>query len=476
MSTFYIEVMDEIMDDLIPVHIGLMGHIDHGKTALARVMSEKVSTAGLDKHPQAQQRGITIDLGFTMFVLDDFLVTLVDAPGHADLIRSVVACANIIDSAILVVAADEGPKIQTGEHLVILHSLGIDSIVIAITKIDLVSQAQVSKVENQMKQILRDLGFQTVEYVHLSAKTNEGIDKLRKSLLRVITPRKRNRNGSLLVPIDHAFPIKGHGTVVTGTILQGSLKIEDLVEVVPLDKKAKIRAIQTFGQDRLEASAGDRVGINLPELDHSQITRGDYICTPGSVKKSDCLFIHVRKNPLYKGSITKKMIVSAAIGMPMVIAQIVPYTHEIEHKIVLDSVTTDEFDAGLFLQKPTAIDPASKILLLRTDLPPSQMRIIGSASILEVSDRIHIQRRKQRMGKVQRLRENDVLVEGLASNKRTAESLTGVNVYTENNVQGTIHAPFGTRGVVSVTFKTPVSENERVYYEWLVEEEYRFGR
>ncbi|MFW9927154.1 MAG: GTP-binding protein, partial [Candidatus Thorarchaeota archaeon] len=96
------------MENLVPVHVGLMGHIDHGKTALAKALSSKVSTAGLDKHPQAKQRGITIDLGFTMFKMDKLLVTLVDAPGHADLIRSVVAGANIIDAAILVIAADEG--------------------------------------------------------------------------------------------------------------------------------------------------------------------------------------------------------------------------------------------------------------------------------------------------------------------------------------------------------------------------------
>ena len=120
------------MDELVPVHVGLMGHIDHGKTALATALSEKVSTAGLDKHPQAQKRGITIDLGFTMFRLDKYLVTLVDAPGHADLIRSVVAGSNIIDAAILVVAADEGPKIQTGEHLVVLQMMGVESLVVAV--------------------------------------------------------------------------------------------------------------------------------------------------------------------------------------------------------------------------------------------------------------------------------------------------------------------------------------------------------
>ena len=147
------------MDTLVPVHVGLMGHIDHGKTALARVLSEKVSTAGLDKHPQAKRRGITIDLGFTMFELDKYLVTLVDAPGHADLIRSVVAGSNIIDAAILVVAADEGPKIQTGEHLVVLQAMGVDNILVALTKTDLVKQERISNVEKQMKKILIDTSF-----------------------------------------------------------------------------------------------------------------------------------------------------------------------------------------------------------------------------------------------------------------------------------------------------------------------------
>ncbi|TFG27281.1 selenocysteine-specific translation elongation factor, partial [Candidatus Thorarchaeota archaeon] len=313
------------MDKLTPVHIGLMGHIDHGKTAVARALSEKVSTAGLDKHPQAQQRGITIDLGFTMFILDHFLVTLVDAPGHADLIRSVVAGANIIDSAILVVAADEGPKLQTGEHLVILRSMEIDSLVIAITKTDLVNQEQISKVESRMKRIVHDAGFQKVAFVHVSAHRGTGINNLRKSLLRIVIPRDRLREGDVLMPIDHAFPIKGHGTVVTGTILRGQLKTDELVEIVPLGQKGKVRSIQTFSQSRSAASAGDRVGINLPEIDHTQISRGDYLCAPGSISKSDKMYIHVKTNPLYKAKITKRMILNAAIGMPMVNARIIPY-------------------------------------------------------------------------------------------------------------------------------------------------------
>ncbi len=151
------------MHSLVPVHIGLMGHIAHGKTALARAISDHVSTAGLDKHPQSKERGITIDLGFTMFVLDKYLVTLVDAPGHADLIRSVVAGANIIDTAILTVAADEGPKVQTGEHLLVLRSLDIDSVVIAITKSELADGKRLADVEAMMIRQVEEVGFRKTE-------------------------------------------------------------------------------------------------------------------------------------------------------------------------------------------------------------------------------------------------------------------------------------------------------------------------
>jgi len=463
------------MDSLLPVHIGLMGHIDHGKTALARALSEQVSTAGLDRHPQAQQRGITIDLGFTMFALDKYLVTLVDAPGHADLIRSVVAGANIIDSAILTVAADEGPKVQTGEHLVILSSLGIDSLVVAITKTDIASDHQATQVETQMRKIIEDAGFKNVEFVRVSAQRGVGIDNLREALLRVLVPRVRDVDGPLLMPIDHGFPIKGHGTVTTGTILRGKVAEGDLVEIAPLGLSSRVRSIQTFSQNRNRASAGDRVGINVPEVDHSLITRGNYLCSPKSIASSDCLLVHISKNPIYRGRVTKKMVVSVALGMPVSTGQIIPFQQEQGFRVVMDVVDEVEFDAALVLQHSVAIDTHAKVLLLRTDLPPTQMRIVGSGAITEVPEIIHLHKRKARTGKVQRLRDGDVLVEGLAWSKKAAESLFGFPVRTRNNVDGIIRTSFGTRGVVSVEFEAPVKDNEEVIYERFVEEAYNFG-
>jgi len=463
------------MENLIPVHIGLMGHIDHGKTALARAISDQVSTAGLDKHPQAQERGITIDLGFTMFVLDKYLVTLVDAPGHADLIRSVVAGANIIDSAILTVAADEGPKIQTGEHLVVLRSMEIDSMVVAITKSDLVDDKRLTEVKGLMKKIVRDAGFNKVEYVTVSSQTGEGIDDLRKALLNVIVPRTRFTEGPVLMPIDHAFSVKGHGSVVTGTILRGHLSTNDTVEFFPTAITSKVRSIQTFGTSRNEASAGDRVGINAPEIDHTQIKRGNYLASPNSIPIANAVIIHTETNPLYRGRITQNMVISVAIGMPMITARIIPFEKRHGVRVVIDDFKSGAFDAALLLQQSIAIDEQAKVLLIRTDLSPDQMRIIGSGSISEIPEKVVLNKKKIREGKVQRIREEDVLVAGLASSKSVAESIVGSQVTTTNGAVGIIRTPFGTRGVVSVVFDKEVMQDDDVHYERLVMEEFSFG-
>jgi selenocysteine-specific elongation factor len=464
------------MDNLVPVHVGLMGHIDHGKTALAKAISEKVSTAGLDKHPQAQQRGITIDLGFTMFVLDKFLVTLVDAPGHADLIRSVVAGSNIIDAAILVVAADEGPMIQTGEHLVVLQSMGVERILVALTKTDLVTPEKLTNVEEKIRTILADTSFTDAEFVRISALKGEGIDELRAALLQVLTPRDRDSENPLSIPIDHAFPVKGHGTVVTGTIQRGSIRLGETVEIAPLGKTSRIRSIQTFGAEREIASAGDRVGVNVPEIDDTEITRGDYLCTPGSMTRTTGFFAQLKTNPLYRGRITKKMTVSVSVGMPSVTGQIIPFTVTNETKVVQEMTETNEFHAALLLQKPIALTKGTKVLLLRTDLPPSQMRIIGSGEVVDIPEKIILSRPRVRAGKVKRIRDSDVLVEGLASSKEVAEGLVGSAVSSISGVVGVIRQPFGTRGVVAVEFEGPVKESETVNYQRLTEEEYSFGR
>lgn len=326
-----------------------------------------------------------------------------------------------------------------------------------------------------MKKIVRDAGFERVEYVTVSAQNGEGIEDLRKALLKVIVPRTRITEGPVLMPIDHAFSVKGHGTVVTGTILRGHLSTNDVVEFSPTGLSGKVRSIQTFGTSRSEASAGDRVGINAPEIDHTQISRGDYLSSPKSIPIADALVIRAETNPLYQGRITQRMVISAAIGMPMTTAQIIPFEVRNGVRVALDDFRAGVFDAALVLQKPIAIDEGAKVLLLRTDLSPSEMRVIGSGSISEILEKIILNKKKIRHGKVQRIRDDDVLVEGLASSKSVAESIVTSQVTTAGGAVGIIRTPFGTRGVVSVEFDKEVKQDESVQYERLVEEEYSFG-
>ncbi|MHA1883254.1 MAG: selenocysteine-specific translation elongation factor [Candidatus Thorarchaeota archaeon] len=463
------------MSELIPVHVGLMGHIDHGKTELARVLSEKISTAGLDKHPQSKKRGITIDLGFTMFRLNEYLVTLVDAPGHADLIRSVVAGANIIDAAVLVVAADEGPMVQTGEHIVVLKSLGVKSLVVALTKIDLVDESRISDMKSKTQKILQSAGFQDAEIIPVSATIGSGIDELRNALFNVISPQPRDTTSSFLMPLDHAFPIKGHGTIVTGTVLRGTIDLGDSLQLIPLDSLVKVRTIQVFGEDKEQAVAGDRIGINIPEISERDIRRGDYLSTPNSFHSANALICQIEMNPLYRGTITERMNISSLIGMSDVTSEAFPIEPFSTSYVIVDNPSSSTFQLALLLQRPIGIEQGMSILLMRTDLPPTSMRIIGSGQVTEIHPHLNLYRKHIRKGKVSRIREYDVLVEGLAHSKSSAEKLEDSPVKTESDVVGRLKQTFGTKGVLTAVFEQPIVESEVVIYERLIMEEIEFG-
>ena len=179
---------------------------------------------------------------------------------------------------------------------------------------------------------------------------------------------------------------------------------------------------------------------------------------------------------MYKGRITKRMTVNIAVGMPAVTGQIVPFRETDGMRVVHEVVDTQEFDAALPLQKTVALTTETRVLLVRTDLPPTQMRIIGSGEVVELPEKVVLFRPRTRVGRVQRLRERDVLVEGLASSKEVAERLVGSKATSGSGVVGIIRQPFGTRGVVAIEFEDPVRASETVTYQRLTEEVYTFGR
>jgi selenocysteine-specific elongation factor len=337
----------------------------------------------------------------------------------------------------------------------------------------LVESAGLKVVQGQIGTIMKEAAFTDTEYVTVSAKTGDGIERLKDTLHRIIKPKKRLTEGSLLVPIDHAFSVKGHGTVVTGTIQRGVLRVGDIVQLMPHGTDARVRAIQTFGETLSEAKAGDRIGVNIPDMNHNEISRGDYLSTQGVLSRRRGVLVRLERNPLYTGRVTDKMVLSTMVGMPNVTAEIVPFAEGT--MAIMDEARENEFMAALLFQNHIAVEEGQKVILMRTDLPPTHMRIVGSGEVIETPAKIVLNRRRLRKGRVSRVRPEDVLIEGIASRKERAELLVGSQVHTASGVKGTLMRPFGTRGVIIGVFETPVQESEQVIYEKLVEEELNFG-
>ncbi|MBD3185261.1 GTP-binding protein, partial [Candidatus Bathyarchaeota archaeon] len=380
------------------VHCGLFGHVDSGKTAISSVLSEIISTAGLDAHPQSKKRGISIDIGFTSFDLDGYQVTLVDAPGHADLIRSVVASASIIDVAILVIDATKGPEIQTGEHMVILEALGINKILVALNKVDLLEPKGLDAMVDRLQSFLTRAGdhFRDAPIIPISAKNKEGIDGLLDHLLNLIksSQLERNLQDPFLMPFDHHFRAKGFGTVITGTVISGKACVGEVMEISPLGMEGKIKSINVFKESREQVQAGDRAGIAIAGINNEKLYRGCVLCKPGSMEQAKHVLMDGFLIPLFKQQLSFKSQVHVTVGMLTVAGTMYPYDIREGKKLALDALppgTLDKskarrFKAYIQLFEPVPVREGFQVLISRLDLPPTRLRIAARGLIEEISE------------------------------------------------------------------------------------------
>lgn len=454
-------------EERVIVHVGLFGHVDHGKTRLAACLSERLSTAALDKHPDAQRRGMSIDLGFSAFTLGRYLVTLVDHPGHYSLIKHVMAGASIIDLGILVVAADEGPMVQTLEHLQILNALEIRSLVVAINKMDLVDGGRLERVKGEVAGILADTRFAGAPMVCVSAEKCEGIRELRESLLKEIKVPVRQWSGSLKAPISHAFNIAGIGTVATGTILRGTASVRDTVEIQPSGKRSRIKFMQIFGEAVEKASAGDRVAFALSDVRSTDFSRGYYLVSPDTLAERSLFEMELSVEKRYKQSIPARSVVHVNIGMRTVTGRLYPYTELGEIKVIKKKIDpSTETKALLKFDKPTPVEVGDKVLLMKIDLPPKEFRVIGVADVTRLLEKApKIYSVKVRKGRIRdRALDGTYIVSGLFSSQEAVKHLIGSNVVTASQINGTIRAPYGNKGDFKASFDGIPREDERVLY------------
>jgi selenocysteine-specific elongation factor len=275
--------------------IGTAGHIDHGKTALIRVLTGQDT----DRLKEEKERGISIDLGFAYMDLSSGeRVGVVDVPGHERFIRNMLAGAHGIDMALLVVAADDGVMPQTEEHLDIVHLLGITHGVVAITKVDLVDEARVREVQEDVEILLAGTALEGAPVVAVSSTTGAGIETLRQVIEQQFrTYRREPPPGYFRLPVDRAFVMHGHGTVVTGTALAGTVHVGDVVRVLPGGDEVRVRSVQVHGQEARSAGCGQRVALNLAGLERNDIGRGHVVCDPRLDRVTDRLDARVEVRP-----------------------------------------------------------------------------------------------------------------------------------------------------------------------------------
>src|SRR5689334_11547736 len=276
---------------LHPIVLGTAGHIDHGKTSLVRVLT------GIDTDRLAveKQRGITTELGFARLDLGERRVAVVDVPGHERFVKSMVAGATGLDLVMLVIAAEEGVMPQTRAHLDICDLLGVRRGMIALSRRELIDGDSLTMVTADVRAAVAGTFLADAPIVPVSVKDDASIEALKTELVRQIDALPpRAQTGVFRMPIDRVFTVKGFGTIVTGTVLGGEVKLTDELTVIPTSLSTRVRGIEVQGKAVERAVAGHRAALNLGGVAVDDLARGDLLCHPGRVAASHIIDVELR--------------------------------------------------------------------------------------------------------------------------------------------------------------------------------------
>ena len=289
------------------VNVGTIGHVDHGKTTLTSAITKVLSKTGqakamdfamIDKAPEEKERGITISIAHVEYETDARHYAHVDCPGHADYIKNMITGAAQMDGAILVVAADDGPMAQTREHILLARQVNVPSLVVWMNKVDMVDDAELlDLVELDLRDLLNKYGFpgddtpiirgSALKAMEGDAEAEKQIYELMKAVDDFIPTPARALDKDFLMPVEDVFTITGRGTVVTGRIEQGKVKVGEKVELVGIMEEVKettVTGVEMFRKIMDEGQAGDNVGLLLRGIDRTMVERGMVVCKPKSIK------------------------------------------------------------------------------------------------------------------------------------------------------------------------------------------------
>ncbi|MCH2309877.1 MAG: selenocysteine-specific translation elongation factor [SAR202 cluster bacterium] len=386
--------------------IGTAGHVDHGKSSLVNILS------GIDpdRWQEEKDRGMTIDLGFAWFKLPSGNeVSIIDVPGHEKFVNHMLAGVGGIDLALMIIAADESIMPQTLEHFHILDLLGVSKSIIVLTKTDLVDKEWLNLVEIELQEFLAGTNWKDSPIVPLSNRTKEGVNHLIHEIDKCLNIIDTPKNiGLPKIYVDRSFSVKGFGTVVTGTLINGSVKVGDDLQIMPQGTKTKIRGIQTHQSSHEEINPGTRVALNLAGIDKNAISRGDLLVKPETTENTyvvDASFVLLKE---YPNELRHNLNVTFHVGSRELLAKL-----RLLEKSV--PVPGKEHFIQFKFENPQPISKGERYVIR------SNMKTIGGGIILDLNAKRH-------------KRGDDNLIKKLASLKEGSVSAKIVNSLNEKNI------------------------------------------
>jgi selenocysteine-specific elongation factor len=301
--------------------IGTAGHIDHGKTTLIK----NLTNVDTDRLKEEKERNISIELGFAPLDLgDDLHVSVIDVPGHEKFIRQMISGVTGIDLMLLIVAADEGVMPQTQEHLEILSLLEVKRGIVVITKIDKVDQELVEVVKEEIRDQLEGTIYYDSEFALVDSVSGNGLDALKKLIkTELLKVQPKHHTGAFRMPVDQVFTVKGQGTVVRGTVYEGSISLGDTITVMPENLKTKARQIQVFGNHANTVVAGQRAAINLANIERDEIVRGDVIVSSDVYKVTKTIDVSLKMVKEIQHPLKQRSEIKVHIGTSEVMGNVV---------------------------------------------------------------------------------------------------------------------------------------------------------
>ncbi|MEA3423038.1 MAG: selenocysteine-specific translation elongation factor [Bacillota bacterium] len=350
--------------------IGTAGHIDHGKTTLIKALTG-IET---DRLKEEKKRGITIELGFAYFDLPSGRrAGIVDVPGHEKFIKNMLAGVSGIDLVLFIVAADEGIMPQTVEHFDILNVLGVEKGIIVLTKADMVDEEMLELVTDDVTEYIEGTAFENSPIIPVSAITGMNIDLLADAIDKeTLSIKEHNDQAPFRLNVDRVFTMKGHGTVITGTLLEGTIFVEEEIEIYPENIRTKARSIQVHGINIDKALAGQRTAINLSNIKKEDIKRGDVLAKPDSLTTTHIIDVTIKLLEHSKRELRHGSRVRFYHGTQEVIARLILLDRE---KIT----PGEEAFAQFRLEKPTACKYGDRFVLRFY----SPMETIGGGTVLD---------------------------------------------------------------------------------------------